>query len=134
MNTMKTTFFFCAACLFAPVHAQSSHHHMAPEAAPVFVASTAKTFPQLMDDAMAVMDHDMRQAPMNGNSEHDFVTMMIPHHQGAVNMAKALLLRTDDPALRNMALGIIAEQQNEINVMHAWLQAHPDFSTTKEHQ
>ncbi len=75
-----------------------------------------------MNDAMAVMDDGMRRAPMNGVAEHDFVTMMIPHHQGAVDMAKALLLTTRDPELLNLAQGIITEQQNEIKVMQAWLQ------------
>lgn len=106
---------------------QHQHHHGGGDSAavpPVFVASTAKSFDALMDDAMAVMDAGMKQAPMNGVSEHDFVTMMIPHHQGAVDMAKALLLYTQDPELRNLALGIIAEQQNEIKVMQAWLQRH----------
>lgn len=88
---------------------------------PGFVASTAKPFPELMKDAMAVMDDGMRRAPMNGNPEHDFVMMMIPHHQGAIDMAKSVLLYSGDPALRNIALGIITEQQNEINVMRAWL-------------
>lgn len=100
------------------------HQHAATVAgkAPVFVASTAKPFAALMDDAMAVMDEGMKRAPMNGVSEHDFVTMMIPHHQGAVDMAKALLLYTKDAELRNVAQGIITEQQNEIKVMQAWLQ------------
>lgn len=89
---------------------------------PVFVASTAKPFAALMDDAMAVMDDGMKRAPMNGVSEHDFVTMMIPHHQGAVDMAKALLLYSKDLELRNLAQGIITEQQNEIKVMRAWLE------------
>jgi uncharacterized protein (DUF305 family) len=105
--------------------AQEHHHHgeaTASTAPPLFVASTAKPFGALMDDAMAVMDAGMRQAPMNGVSEHDFVTMMMPHHQGAVDMAKAMLLYTQDPEIRNLALGIIAEQQNEIKVMQAWLQ------------
>jgi len=120
-----------AACVLAlaALHAgaqEHQHHHGGDSAAvpPVFVASTAKSFAALMDDAMAVMDAGMKQAPMNGVSEHDFVTMMIPHHQGAVDMAKALLLTTQDPELRNLALGIIAEQQNEIKVMQAWLQRH----------
>jgi uncharacterized protein (DUF305 family) len=103
--------------------AHDSHGHGA--AAPVFVASTAKPFAALMDDAMAVMDDGMRRAPMNGQPEHDFVTMMIPHHQGAVDMAKALLLTTTDPALRNMAQGIVAEQQIEIQLMQQWLKDHP---------
>lgn len=111
----------------APAGAQEhAHHHGGGSnaAPPVFVASTAKPFGALMDDAMAVMDAGMRQAPMNGVSEHDFSTMMIPHHQGAVDMAKALLLTTRDPVLRNLALGIITEQQNEIKLMQAWLQSH----------
>ena len=59
---------------------------------------------------------------MNGIPEHDFVTMMIPHHQGAIDMARALLLTTKDPELRNLAQGIITEQQNAIRLMQAWLQ------------
>lgn len=103
---------------------EAPHHHGAPGAHPpaVFIASTAKPFSALMDDAMAVMDSGMKRAPMNGVAEHDFVTMMIPHHQGAIDMAKALLLYTSDPELKNLAQGIITEQQNEIRIMQAWLQ------------
>lgn len=128
-----------AAIGLAAVHAgaQEEHHHhdgMAMDMGaassdtavkPVFVASTAKSFAALMDDAMAVMDDGMKRAPMNGQSDHDFITMMMPHHQGAVDMAKAVLLYTDDPEIRNLALGIVAEQQNEIRVMQAWLKRHP---------
>lgn len=116
-----------ASALAAGAQEMPHHHHHGAAAAsspPPFVASTAKPFSALMDDAMAVMDDGMRRAPMNGVAEHDFVTMMIPHHQGAVDMAKALLLYTKDPELRNLAQGIITEQQNEIRVMQAWLQRH----------
>jgi len=47
----------------------------------------------------------MRSVPMNGIAEHDFVTMMIPHHQGAIDMAQALLLSTKDSELRNLCAG-----------------------------
>jgi uncharacterized protein (DUF305 family) len=117
--------FALAACLSAAAAAagQDMHHDAATAAKPpAFVASTAKPFAALMHDAMAVMDDGMKRAPMTGVAEHDFVTMMIPHHQGAVDMAKALLLYTRDPELRNLAQGIITEQQNEIKVMQAWLQ------------
>ncbi len=108
-----------------PARAQEGHRHphesrIGGAPAP-FIASTAKPFSQLMDDAMAAMDYGMRTAPMNGIPEHDFVTMMIPHHQGAIDMARALLLTTKDPELRNLAQGIITEQQNEIRLMQAWL-------------
>lgn len=133
-----------AVCLIAAhAGAQEEHHHhdmagmagmgdSANAAKPVFIASTAKSFAALMDDAMAVMDDGMKQAPMNGQSAHDFMTMMMPHHQGAIDMAKAVLLYSDDPEVRNLALGIIAEQQNEIHVMQAWLQRHPQPSTGTE--
>ena len=113
------------ACTAAGAH--DGHHHgaAAPVAAPTFVASTAKPFAALMADAMAVMEDGMARAPMNGQPEHDFVTMMIPHHQGAVDMAKALLLTTQDPALRNLAQGMIADQQIEIQLMQQWLHQHP---------
>jgi uncharacterized protein (DUF305 family) len=130
-NTIRNAT-IATACLLtlglSKVQAHEHHHDedaaQEQRAPAVFVASTAKSFAQLMDDAMAVMDEGMKQAPMNGNSEHDFVTMMMPHHQGAIDMAKALLLTTQDPEMRNLALGIIAEQQNEIKVMQAWLQRH----------
>ena len=113
-------------------HQHQDHAHTPDQAGPpaTFVASSDRPFARLMEDAMAIMDRDMAAAPMNGAPGHDFVTMMLPHHQGAVDMAKAVLLNTQDPELRNLALGIIAEQQNEINVMRAWLARHPDH---KEH-
>lgn len=127
------------ALLSTAALAQSGHGHQhgaMPDAAPppanvrpVFIASTAKSFAALMIDAMAVMDDGMRRAPMSGNAEHDFVTMMIPHHQGAIDMAKALLLRTTDPAMRNLAQGILAEQQIEIQRMQQWLKEHPTAAT-----
>jgi uncharacterized protein (DUF305 family) len=117
------------ASTFASAH--DGHQHAAAATAPVFMASTAKPFAALMGDAMAVMDAGMANAVMTGQQEHDFVTMMIPHHQGAVDMAKALLLTTTDPAMRNMAQGILAEQQIEIQLMQQWLKQHPDAPLLK---
>ncbi|RYF01505.1 MAG: DUF305 domain-containing protein [Oxalobacteraceae bacterium] len=125
--------YLLAACLCAgacasqdmpsmPAHMHAGATASATAAPPAFVASSAKPYAALADDAMAVMDDGMRRAPMNGDPGHDFVTMMIPHHQGAIDMAKAILVHGTDPELRNLAQGIIAEQQNEINVMRAWLQ------------
>lgn len=105
--------------------ANAQDHDHAPRSAgspAPFIASTAKPFPVLMRDAMAIMDEGMRRAPMTGSPDHDFASMMIAHHEGAVNMAEALLLYSQDPELRNLAQGIITEQQNEIRIMQAWLE------------
>ncbi|TEA77191.1 DUF305 domain-containing protein [Allopusillimonas ginsengisoli] len=122
--------FLCLAGASANAHQGHQHGQAASDASPppVFVASTSKSFAALMDDAMAVMDDGMLRAPMNGQANHDFITMMLPHHQGAVDMAKAVLLYTEDPEIRNLALGIIAEQQTDIQVMQAWLNHHADKS------
>ena len=114
-----------AASMLAQAADQHAHGMQAEDAAPAsFVASTAKSFDALMKDAMTVMDRDMRAAPMNGQPAHDFMAMMIPHHQGAIDMAKSILLNTQDPEVRNLAQGIITEQANEIRLMKAWLARH----------
>jgi uncharacterized protein (DUF305 family) len=106
--------------------AQNMHHGHDMEARPAeeFRASTEKPFPALMDEAMTVMHKGMDQAPKTGDPDHDFVTMMIPHHQGAVDMAKVLLLYGNDPELRTLAQQIITDQQYEIQLMQKWLKSH----------
>ena len=125
MKRLMTLAMLALACGGA-AYGQEHHHHGDSAAATLkpFEASTAKSFAVLMDESMAIMDQGMQRAPMNGEADHDFVTMMIPHHQGAVDMAKAVLLYTQDPAMRNLAQGIITEQQYEIQLMQAWLEQH----------
>ena len=77
-----------------------------------------------MSDAMGVMHTGMHTAPQTGDPDHDFVTMMIPHHQGAIDMAKALLLYGKDPQLGRLAQEIITDQQSEIQLMQLWLKQH----------
>jgi uncharacterized protein (DUF305 family) len=86
-----------------------------------FTASTDKTFDQLMGDAMSVMHKDMHNAPHTGDPDRDFVALMIPHQQGAIDMAKAILLYGKDPQLRQLAQEIITDRQSEIQLMQLWL-------------
>jgi uncharacterized protein (DUF305 family) len=81
-------------------------------------------FMQDMDTSMKRMDHDMTAAPMTGNADHDFAAMMIPHHQGAIDMAKGELLYGKDPVMRRLAEEIIVDQESEIDVMNLWLKKH----------
>ncbi len=102
-----------------------------------FVVSNSISFADLMDQSMAIMNQGMAQAPMLGNPDHDFASMMIPHHQGAVDMAKIELLYGKDPALRRLAQEIIVSQGSEIAVMQMSLQqfvgTHPN-NTSKGHR
>ena len=87
-------------------------------------------FSKSMDTAMARMDRDMMQ-PSSGDADRDFAAMMIPHHQGAIDMAKAELRYGHDPVLRRLAQGIVVKQQQEIVVMQQALAALPKPAVTK---
>ncbi len=52
---------------------------------------------------MAKMQYDMGHAPVTGDADKDFVAMMIPHHQGAVDMARAELRYGKDAQIRKLA-------------------------------
>ena len=59
--------------------------------------------------------------PYSGNPDVDFINGMIPHHQGAVAMAKIVLEHGTDPDVRKLAEGVIAAQEAEIKWMTDWL-------------
>jgi Domain of unknown function (DUF305) len=68
------------------------------------------------DAAMNKMMADMTVKP-TGDIDRDFVAMMVPHHQGAVDMAQAELKYGHNEQLRRLAREIVANQQQEIVVM-----------------
>jgi uncharacterized protein (DUF305 family) len=74
-------------------------------------------------------DHSMMSGmsgvEYTGDADHDFVAHMIPHHEGAVAMAKVELKYGKDTKLRALANEIIASQDKEITFMKQWLAAHP---------
>ena len=70
---------------------------------------------------MKTMMNGMRVKP-TGKPDADFVLMMIPHHQGAIDMAKVELQYGADPELRQLATDIVAAQEKEIAQMKAWLE------------
>ena len=72
--------------------------------------------------ANAKMHKDMDIA-FTGDADADFVRGMIPHHQGAIDMARVMLAHGKDPALKKLATSIIADQEKEIAMMREWLKA-----------
>jgi uncharacterized protein (DUF305 family) len=88
------------------------------------------TFPSMMDDAMRRMDAGMN-APSTGDPDRDFARMMIPHHEGAVDMALAELRFGRDERLRRLAQGIIVEQRQEIALMRSILDGPPPAAASK---
>lgn len=75
-----------------------------------------------MHGAMQAMQEQMDRVAMTGDPDIDFAAMMIPHHQGAIEMARAELAHGKDPDLRRLAEEIIAAQEREIAFLEQWLQ------------
>ena len=81
-------------------------------------------FDAQMTEAMTRMHHAM-MLPPTVDPDRYFARMMIPHHQGAIDMAKVELQHGKDPRLRRLAQGIIVEQAQEIAVMQQILDETP---------
>ena len=114
-----------------PGHGAAHHVHRPATLPPVVggaadravnKAAVGTRFQRDMDAGMARMMQDMHAAPPSGNVDADFLAMMIPHHAGAVDMARLVLQHGQDPATRQMAEDIIAGQTTEIESMTRRLQ------------
>lgn len=78
-------------------------------------------FAKDLHTGMQAMMDDMHAAGHSGNADVDFLAMMIPHHAGAVEMARLVLIHGRDPLVRQLAEDIIAGQTTEIAAMRARL-------------
>lgn len=75
------------------------------------------SFREDMDQSMRRMMRDMHSPGYSGDADVDFLAMMIPHHAGAVDMARLVLQHGRDPATRRLAEDILAGQTLEIEGM-----------------
>ena len=75
---------------------------------------------QAFNGINAKMHQDMA-ITFSGDADIDFAKSMIPHHQGAIDMAKVVLAFGKDPEIKKLAETIVKAQENEIAVLKEWL-------------
>ena len=98
-----------------PGHA--GHGTQTAPAHPTAASASTKAYLEAADKMHAPMMQGMQAA----DPDVAFVRGMIPHHQGAIDMAKVLLQYGKDPQTKKWASDVIREQQREIGEMEAWL-------------
>jgi len=99
----------------AAMPAAQQHAHSGPRALAAATDNEADFF-AANDTAMNKMMADMTVAP-TGDIDRDFVAMMVPHHQGAIDMALTILRFGKSEQLKRLAQEIIVTQQQEIAAM-----------------
>jgi Domain of unknown function (DUF305) len=102
--------FFTSSFVFA----HDAHHHPTEQA--VAATISEKSFLDENEAAMTKMMNDMAAKP-TGDIDRDFVAMMVPHHQGAIDMAVIELRYGKSEQLRRIAQEIIVDQMQEIAAM-----------------
>lgn len=126
---MRRLAYIAALALALPASALSetgaadhAHHGTAAREEAARYPAPFQRFMREMDRDMQKMMADMHRPGYTGNADVDFLAMMIPHHQGAVDMARLLLIHGTDPLTRKLAEEIIASQTTEIAAMRARLE------------
>jgi uncharacterized protein (DUF305 family) len=81
------------------------------------------TMPGMMNQGMKIMNGEHMKKMDEMEPEHfdgHFISMMVPHHQGAIDMAKEALKKAEHPEIKDLANRIIAAQSSEIKQMQQW--------------
>ena len=125
MRIWRCAIFSILVLTLTPVEwGQDSHSHTS-------VSTPESKWSELVG-SMHAMHAAMASVQPTGNNDVDFVRLMLPHHQAAIDMAKTQLASGQDPQMRRLAEEIITDQQSEIELMQLWLrQREAKASTVK---
>jgi uncharacterized protein (DUF305 family) len=115
---MRAGWILASSMMVATIATPSSPHRS------LMTGGSAAASPEwlALQKSMRKMHAEMMSARPSDSGDLDFVTLMLPHHRAAVEMAKTQLLYGTDPQMRRLAQEIVTEQQSEIELMQLWLE------------
>jgi uncharacterized protein (DUF305 family) len=121
------------AAMALTINPMAAHRHVTGALAETNASSVGISDPVFYAELANVNArmHDGMEIERSGNIDRDFVRMMIPHHQGAIDMARVLLKYGQDERLKRLAQSIIVEQAQEITYMRTLLDASSNESTPR---
>ena len=102
--------------------AQGTDHSAGHDAGHGASATTSEADARSAFEAANAAMHENMAVQLTGDADIDFARSMIPHHQGAIDMARIVLEHGDDPEMRALAEEIVDAQEAEIAVMREWLE------------
>jgi Domain of unknown function (DUF305) len=115
----------CLAVVAATAFVAGAELHSQPVTISPFTICSAATQAEFPDETSYLAENDTAMNKMmsgmairpTGDADRDFVAMMSPHHQGAIEMAQAVLRNGHNEQIRRLAQEIIVTQQQEIAAM-----------------
>jgi uncharacterized protein (DUF305 family) len=106
-----------------PMQPHGGAHGAAPHTTPGQAVAETPAVAAFREANMRM--HAAMDIAYTGDPDRDFALAMIPHHQGAIDMARVVLEFGKDPEIRKLAEEIAEAQEGEIGLLQAWLARHP---------
>jgi len=124
MKTLAGTHILAAALLGCALSATPALAQQAQDHATHGMTASGNPVTDEFRQANDKMHKDMG-VTLTGDADRDFAQSMIPHHQGAIDMARIVLKHGKDSEIRKLAEAVVSAQESEIAQLKDWLARHP---------
>jgi uncharacterized protein (DUF305 family) len=123
MPPLRTALTLALFLVFVPALTGAQQDHSRHGGGVVDRTADGNAVTRAFQEVNARMHREMAVS-LTGDADRDFAAAMIPHHQGAIDMARIVLEHGSDPEIRKVAQEVIQAQEAEIAQLREWLARH----------